>query len=65
MRLPAGLGLLDNVTLCFLYGELLYYVLLLNAVEKKKCVSGTGRKARPRTNLFFDWEALLRRPTQI
>jgi hypothetical protein len=37
----------------------------LNAVEKKRHVNGTGRKAKSRTNLFFGWQALLRRPTQI
>jgi hypothetical protein len=65
MSLPAGFVLLDNVTICFLYEELIYYIALLNAVEKKKRANGTGRKAKPRTNLFFGGQAMLRRPTQI
>jgi hypothetical protein len=65
MSLPAGFVLLDNITICFLYEELIYYIALLNAVEKKKRVNGTGRKAKLRTNLFFGRQALLRRPIQI
>jgi hypothetical protein len=64
MSLPAGFVLLDNITICFLYEELIYYIALLNAVEKKR-VNGTGRKAKLRTNLFFGRQALLRRPIQI
>ncbi|MFZ0696661.1 MAG: hypothetical protein WAM88_05920, partial [Nitrososphaeraceae archaeon] len=65
LTLPAGFVLLVNVTICFLYEELIYYIAQLNTVEKKKRVNGTGRKAKSRTNLFFGWQALLRRPTPI
>jgi hypothetical protein len=65
LSLPAGFVILDNVTICFPYEVLKYYITLLNTVEKKRHVNGTGRKAELRTNLFFGRQALLRRPSQI